>query len=77
MSRPGFVRKPISVREHSWRAFDERVALRFPGLSQRFQRLVSRLPPSSRVRQMLVWRAVSEGMGAANRTDFQAVLVRV
>jgi hypothetical protein len=76
MTGEEFARKPISVREGSRRAPDERFALLFPALFKLLQRLISRLPPSSRLRQMLVWRAVSQGMEAANRRDFEAVLVR-
>jgi hypothetical protein len=67
------VRKPLQVREHSSRTLDQRLAIRFPGLNAALPRLMSGLPPSSRVRQAALWRAVRISIEAYNRRDLEAV----
>jgi ketosteroid isomerase-like protein len=76
MSRENVVRKPLSAREGAGRAFDERLALRFPRAFRALGRLCLRLSTKSRIRQALIWRSVAQGLGAANRRDFDAVLPR-
>jgi ketosteroid isomerase-like protein len=71
----GIVRKPLSVRKQSSRAFDERLAVRFPRLFDPFARLIGRLPPASRVRQAVLWRGTRLGMEAFNRRDVDAAVV--
>jgi ketosteroid isomerase-like protein len=68
-------RKPLQVRERSRRAFDERLALRFPRLAAAFTRLIARLPPSSRLRQAILWRACQLANEAYNRRDLDAVVI--
>jgi Domain of unknown function (DUF4440) len=68
------MRKPLRVRERPSRTLDHRLALRFPRLAATSRRLMDRLPPSSRVRQMLLWRAVQLGVEAFNRRDMHAFL---
>jgi len=68
------VRRPLFVRESSRRAPDERLALRLRRLVLGFWRLVLRLPPKSRFRQTLVWRANRLAYEAFNRHDFEALL---
>jgi ketosteroid isomerase-like protein len=76
MSRRSVVRKPLSVRdEASGRALDQRLALRAPWLSSLGARLMAKLPPTSRVRQAVIWRAARLGAEAFNRRDFEAVLI--
>jgi ketosteroid isomerase-like protein len=69
------VRKPLSVQADSQRTLDQRLALRLPRLVALGNRLLVRLPPRSRLRQALVWRAVRLGYEAFNRRDFEAVLI--
>jgi ketosteroid isomerase-like protein len=66
------VRKPLHIREESSRTLDQRVALRFPGLNAALLRLLAALPPSSRIRQAALWRAVRMGIEAYNRRDLAA-----
>jgi ketosteroid isomerase-like protein len=76
MARPvDFVRKPLQVREPSSRTLDQRIAIRFPRLSAASFRLVTRLPPGSRVRQAVVWRTIRLAIEAYNRRDLEAVEV--
>ena len=72
--RTQFVRKPLRVREPSSRALDQQVLLRFPAVQALLARLIERLPPSSRVRQAVVWRGSRLGMEAFNRRDIDAAL---
>jgi ketosteroid isomerase-like protein len=69
-----FVRKPLRIREHSRRTLDQRLAVRFPGLSAASFRFVTRLPLGSRVRQAAVWRTVRLAVEAYNRRDLDAVV---
>jgi ketosteroid isomerase-like protein len=50
--------------------------LRFPRVFRALGRLCLRMPTKSRIRQALIWRSVAQGLGAANRRDFDAVLPR-
>ena len=69
------VRKPLRVRERASRTLDQRLALRFPRLSDAYARFVlQRLPPTSRVRQASVWRGSRLGMEAFNRRDIDAAV---
>src|SRR5215216_5663461 len=68
------VRRPLRVREKSSRTFDQRLAIRFPRLNAANFRLLAKLPPSSRVRQALLWRAMRLAIEAYNRRDLQAVV---
>jgi ketosteroid isomerase-like protein len=69
------VRKPVRLRERPSRTLDQRLDLRIPTLPSIYRRLLSRLPPSSRLRQAALWRAVRLGIEAFNRHDFEAVLI--
>jgi ketosteroid isomerase-like protein len=57
------------------RSADQRLAVRFPALYRLFARAFTRLPPRSRLRRALVARAIAQAYAAANRRDFDAVLV--
>ena len=56
----------------SRRSLVERLAVRFPRLSARLQGRFARLPPGSRLRREIVGRAVSLGIDATNRGDYEA-----
>jgi len=60
------------VAPHARRRLEERAGLRFPGVLALLARLVLRLPPSSRLRQEAIRRAVQAGLEANNRRDFEA-----
>ena len=66
------VRKLLRVRERSGRTLDQRLAIRFPSYPRILNRLFSRLPPRSRLRQAALWRAFRLGTEAFNRQDFEA-----
>jgi ketosteroid isomerase-like protein len=57
------------------RTFDERLALRLPRLAALLARGFSRLPPRSRIRTALLWRAARLGLDAFNRRDLDAVAI--
>jgi ketosteroid isomerase-like protein len=70
-----FVRKPLRVSERSSRPLDQRLALRFPRLSQTYGRFIlERSPVTSRLRQAVVWRSSRLGMEAFNRRDLDAAV---
>src|SRR4051812_23916530 len=66
------IRKPLEVRKESSRTLDQRMALRFPGLNAALLRGMAPLPPSSRIRQAALGRAVRMGIEAYNRRDLEA-----
>ena len=70
-----FVRQPLRVSERSSRTLDQRLWLRFPGLAAAYARRIGRLPPSSRLRQATLSRAVRLGSEAYNRRDLDAVVI--
>jgi ketosteroid isomerase-like protein len=69
------VRRPLRVREPTTRTLDQRIWLRFPGLTAPLFRLVDLLPPSSRMRQALLWRTVQTAFEAYNRRDLDVVAI--
>jgi ketosteroid isomerase-like protein len=60
------------VRDRSSRTLDQRLGIRFPRLSAASFRLVTRLPPGSRIRQAVVRRSVRLSVEAYNRRDLAA-----
>lgn len=56
------------------RAPEERLAVRFPGVSLFLSRNFMRLSPRSRLRQLLVTRRIQQLYAAANRRDYESVL---
>jgi ketosteroid isomerase-like protein len=66
------VRKPLQVREQSSRTLDQRIAVRFPALGTASSRLLTKLPPTSRLRQAGLWRTVRLAIEAYNRGDLEA-----
>jgi ketosteroid isomerase-like protein len=69
-----FVRKPLRAREQSSRTLDQRLAISFPRLAAASTRLLSKLPPGSRVRQAVLWRVTRLSVEAYNRRDLDAVV---
>jgi ketosteroid isomerase-like protein len=69
------VRRPLRVRERSSRSFDQRLALRVPRLTDRYSRLIAKLPPTTRIRQAAIGRAAQQAVEAWNRRDLDALLV--
>ena len=74
MSQENVVRKPLSGRHSASRTLDERLMLRFPRRFGAVGRLTLRLPVTSRLRQTLISRSISQALAAVNRRDFEAVL---
>jgi len=69
------VRRPLPIRDgHTRRALEHRIAVRFPRLAALSGRMLARLPPSSRLRQVLLWRLARVSAEAFNRRDFDALL---
>ena len=70
------VRTPIAVStEGRRRTLDERIFARFPALARVLLSGWSRLPPRSRLRQAWLSRLMRQGCEAANRRDFDLLLV--
>ena len=64
------VRQPLSVAERARRGLDERFAVRFPGATARIARFIMARPPHSRLRQVVLRRAIEIAYGATNRGDY-------
>jgi ketosteroid isomerase-like protein len=56
-------------------SLDERLFVRFPALYRLLADAFMRLPPRSRLRRLMVARRVRQAYAAANRQDFDSVLV--
>jgi ketosteroid isomerase-like protein len=71
------VRIALSLSEKAGqrRSLDERLFVRFPALFRLLAGAFMRLPPRSRLRRSMVTRRVWQAYAAANRRDFDAVLV--
>ena len=69
------VRKPLRIRGRASRTLDQRISIRFPWLAAASFRVIARLPPTSRLRQAALWRAMRLAMEAYNRGDLAAVAV--
>jgi ketosteroid isomerase-like protein len=72
------VRYPVSLPDQGaggHRTLDERLFVRFPALYQRFAQAVIRLPPQSRARRLFLRRVSGRAAAAANRRDFDVLLV--
>jgi SnoaL-like domain len=66
---------PPGHRASQRRTLDERLWVRFPGLRRLSGRALFRLRPRSRLRQSILARAFSRAYAAANRRDFELILV--
>jgi ketosteroid isomerase-like protein len=73
MSSREVVRKRVPLRQGKSRAFEQRLFARVPWLAIPALRLVARLPPSSRLRQALMWRGIRLSAEAFNRRDLDAL----
>ncbi len=70
------VRTPVAVSSQTRRrTLDERILVRFPALVRLLAFAWSRLPPRSRLRRAFVSRIVRQGCEAANRRDFDLLLL--
>ena len=67
-------RQHLRCREQPRRGLDERIATRFPAIATSLTARVSRLPPSSKLRQRVLARAFCRGFAALQRGDFEAAL---
>jgi ketosteroid isomerase-like protein len=66
---------PLGERASQRGSPDERLFVRFPALYRLFADAFMRLPPRSRLRRAMVARRVRQAYAAANRQDFDLVLV--
>jgi ketosteroid isomerase-like protein len=74
----GGVRYPVSLpseRATQRRTLDERLFVRFPALIRLLADRFMRLPPRSRLRQLLLARFAGRAYAAANRRDFDVLLL--
>ena len=69
------VRQPVTLRTHTHRRLEERLALRFPRALAPLVRAVLRLPPRSRLRRVFVRRVAQLGFEALNRGDNEPAFV--
>ena len=74
MSSRHVVRKRVPLGEGKGRAFEQRLIARVPWLAAPALRLVAKLPPSSRLRQTLLWRGIRLSAEAFNRRDLDALV---
>ena len=65
----------LSERATQRRSLDQRLSVRFPALYRLLVYSGMRLPPRSRLRRFMLARAVALAFAAANRRDFDAVLM--
>jgi ketosteroid isomerase-like protein len=66
---------PLSEGVSQHRSLDQRLFVRFPALYRLLADAVSRLSPRSRLRRLMLTRSVGLAYAAANRRDFDLVLV--
>lgn len=72
----GGVRTKVTIRSKSRRRnLDQRISARFPALFRLVASVWARLPPRSRLRRILTSRIVRQGCEAANRRDFEVLLL--
>ena len=65
----------LSERATQRRSLDQRLYVRFPALYRLLADSVMRLPPRSRLRRLMLARSVGLAYAAANRRDFDSVLL--
>jgi ketosteroid isomerase-like protein len=68
-------RPPLSDRASQRRTLDERLFVRFPAVYRLLAAAMTRLPARSRLRRSIVAHRVWRAYAAANRRDFDLVLV--
>jgi ketosteroid isomerase-like protein len=70
------VRIPLTRHEtRRHRTLDERIVVRFPALGRRLLAAWARLPRYSRLRRVILVRLIRQGFAAANRRDFDLLLI--
>jgi SnoaL-like protein len=69
------VRGPLQVRQRSTRTLEQRIGIRFPWLVATQAALIGRMPPTSPLRNRMVWRGTRLGMEAFNRRDVAAAVL--
>ena len=69
------VRHKLSAQQRSRRGLEERLVARSPWVVDVWGRLIARLSPRSRLRQLLLVRAVDMGLAAYSRGDLDLVLL--
>ena len=74
MAEPTSVRQKIRFRDRQRRSLDERITARFPAIGRYTAARIARMPPSSRVRQRFLARAVSRSFAATKRGDLEFLL---
>ena len=67
-------RQRLDCGQRARRSLDERVTTRFPAIAASLTARISQLPPSSKLRQRVLARAVCSGFAALQRGDFEAAL---
>lgn len=67
--------KPPGEGAAAQRTLDERLVVRFPSLYPRGALGVMRMPVGSRIRSMMLARTITRAYAAANRRDFELILV--
>jgi ketosteroid isomerase-like protein len=65
------VRQRIRFRDRPRRSLDERITARLPAIARYLAARISRLPPSSRLRQRFLAQSVSRGFAAIKRGDLE------
>lgn len=65
------VRQPVDAGTRKRRGIEERFVLRFPRATVAIARFVTRRPPRSHLRKLVIRSAVSISYGAANRGDYE------
>jgi ketosteroid isomerase-like protein len=68
------VRIPLVPETRQHRTLEERIFVRFPGLTRRVSAAWAQLPRTSRLRRVLLVRRLRQGYAAANRRDFTSLL---
>ena len=69
------VPQELSERTAARRTLDERLAVRFPDAYRRFAALLFRISPRSRMRRSVMARSMARAYAAANRRDFELILL--
>jgi hypothetical protein len=66
--------RPPSERASRRRSLDEHLRVRFPALFRLFSDAFLRLPPRSRLRQLMLPHFIGRAYAAGNRRDFDLIL---
>ena len=66
---------PLTESAGRSRSMDERLFVRFPALYRLLSGALMRLPPRSRLRRLMLTHRIGQAYAAANRRDFDSVLV--